>query len=168
MRRNSTYKNSWVIIFAIAIFMSFAFSDAMSYQKTDTSILRYLKPHAAKNSTFKNSLHLVLPPIKPAVISTTKVTVARSDDKLLTAVQVYPNPVAEQVNVKYEISRPSNVTIKVMDVLGNEIVTLYNQRTEPGEKTFTYVLNGKLNRGFYFVRIIAGTESVIKRISVVL
>jgi len=168
MRRNSTYKNSRVIIFAIAIFMSFAFSDAMSYQKTDTSILHYLKPRTTKNSTFKNSLHLVLPPIKPAVISTTKLTVARPDDKLLSAVQVYPNPVAEQMNVKYEISRPSNVTIKVMDVLGNEIVTLYNQRTEPGEKTFTYVLNGKLNRGFYFVRIIAGTESVIKRISVVL
>jgi len=167
MRRNSTYKNSWIIIIAIAIFMSFAFSDAMSYQKTDTSILHLLKPRSTKTPLFKNTLHLVLPPIRPAVISTTKVSVAKPDDKLLSNVSVYPNPVTDQINLKYEISRPSNVTIKVMDMLGNEIITLYNQRVEPGEKSFSYALNNKLSRGFYFVRVIAGTESVIKRIIVV-
>ncbi|WP_157740651.1 T9SS type A sorting domain-containing protein [Mucilaginibacter xinganensis] len=146
--------------------MNFAFSSAMSYQRTDTSILRYLKPKATKGSAFKNSLHLVLPPIRPAVISTTKVSVAKPDDKLLSNVSVYPNPVTDQINLKYEISRSSNVTIKVVDVLGNEIITLYNQRVEPGEKNFTYPLNSKLARGFYFLRVVAGTESVIKRISV--
>jgi hypothetical protein len=54
----------------------------------------------------------------------------------------------------------------VVDVLGNEIITLYSQRAEPGEKTFSYQLNNKLSRGFYFLRVVAGTESVIKRISV--
>jgi len=166
MRQNSTFKKSGVIIIAIAIFMSFAFSDAMSYQKTDTSILRLLKPHPNKTVLFKNNLHLVLPPIRPAVISTTKVSVARSDDKLLSNVSVYPNPVTDQINLKYDISRASNVTIKVVDVLGNELVTIYNQRTEPGERTFTYLLNNKLSKGFYFLRVVAGTESVIKRISV--
>jgi len=53
-----------------------------------------------------------------------------------------------------------------MDVLGNEIITVYSQRTEPGEKAFNYLLNGKLTRGFYFIRLVAGTESIIKRISV--
>jgi hypothetical protein len=53
-----------------------------------------------------------------------------------------------------------------VDVLGNELVTIYNQRTEPGERTFTYLLNNKLSKGFYFLRVVAGTESVIKRISV--
>jgi hypothetical protein len=108
-----------------------------------------------------------MPPIKPAVISTTKVSVAKTDDKLLSNVQVYPNPVTtDQINLKYEISRSSNVTIKVVDVLGNEIITLYSQRVEPGEKSFSYQLNNKLARGFYFIRFVAGTESVIKRISV--
>ncbi|MDB4919944.1 T9SS type A sorting domain-containing protein [Mucilaginibacter sp.] len=165
MRRNSTYKNSWFIIIAIAIFMNFAFSSAMSYQRSDTSILHFLKPKSTKN-TFKNSLHLVLPPIRPAVISTTKVSVAKPDDKLLTNVQVYPNPVTDQINLKYEISRSSNVTIKVVDVLGNELITLYSQRVEPGEKVVSYQLNSKLTKGFYFLRVVAGTESVIKRISI--
>ncbi|SHM48909.1 Por secretion system C-terminal sorting domain-containing protein [Mucilaginibacter sp. OK098] len=166
MRRNSTYKNSWFIIIAIAVFMNFAFSNAMSYQRGDTSVLRFLKPKSTKTSIFKNNLHLVLPPIRPAVISTTKVSVTKPDDKLLSNVQVYPNPVTDQINLKYEISRSANVTIKVVDVLGNEIITLYSQRVEAGEKNFSYPLNNKLARGFYFLRVVAGTESVIKRISV--
>ncbi|MCR8558269.1 T9SS type A sorting domain-containing protein [Mucilaginibacter sp. BJC16-A38] len=167
MRRNSTYKKQWIIIIAIAIFMNFAFSDAMSFQKTDTSILHLLKPRASKTPTFKSTLHLVLPPIKPAVISTTKLSVVKSDDKLLSNVQVYPNPVTDQINLKYAISRSSGVTIKIMDVLGNDIFTLFNQRVEPGQQAFSYSITNKLNQGFYFVRIVAGTESVIKRISVI-
>ena len=80
--------------------------------------------------------------------------------------QVYPNPVTDQVNLKYEISRNANVTIKILDVLGNDIITIFNQRVDAGEKLAYYNLNGKLSRGFYFIRIVAGTESVIKRISV--
>ncbi|WP_428330181.1 T9SS type A sorting domain-containing protein [Mucilaginibacter sp.] len=145
--------------------MSFSFSDAMSYQKTDTTYLHLLKSKNSKSGS-KNNLHLVLPPMRPAVISTTKVMVAKPDDKLLNNVQVYPNPVTDQINLKYDLSRYSNVNIKIMDVLGNDIITLFSQRVEPGEKTFSYPLNNKLNRGFYFVRVVAGTESVIKRISV--
>ncbi len=166
MKQNSTYKKSWFIIIAIAVLMNFAFSDAMSYQKTDTNYLRFLKPKSTKTPIFKNNLHLVLPPVKPSVISTTKISVAKPDDKLLSNVQVFPNPVTDQINLKYALSRYSNVTIKVMDVLGNEIITLSSQRVEPGEKAFSYALNSKLTKGFYFVRIVAGTESVIKRISV--
>ncbi|HVW98112.1 MAG TPA: T9SS type A sorting domain-containing protein [Mucilaginibacter sp.] len=165
MKRTSTYKISWFIIFAAAIFMSFAFSKAMSFQKADTNIVHLFKPRA-KTPIFKSNLHLVMPPLKPAVISTTKIYVPRPDDKLLSNVSVYPNPVTDQINLKYDISRASTVTIKVVDVLGNEVATLYNQRTEPGEKNFSYPLNNKLNRGFYFLRVVAGTESVIKRISI--
>jgi hypothetical protein len=162
MRRNFTFTNSWIGILALAIFMNFAFTDGIK-SATDTTYLHLLKSKQSKNA-FKNSLHLVLPPIKPAVISTTKVSVYKPDDKLLNNVQVYPNPVTDQISLKYELSRNSNVTIKIMDVLGNDIITLFSQRIEPGEKVFNYSLNSKLNRGPYFVRIVAGTESVIKRI----
>jgi hypothetical protein len=145
--------------------MNFAFANSLKYSRADTTYLRFLKSKNNK-AIFKTNLHLVMPPMRPAVISTTKVTVAKSDDKLLSNVQVFPNPVTDLVNLKYDLSRGTNVTIKILDVLGNDIITLYSQREEPGEKNYTYTINGKLNRGFYFVRIVAGTESVIKRISV--
>jgi len=165
MRQKFTYTYSWIVIIAIAILMNFAFTDGIKSAGTDTTYLHLLKSKSNKN-TFRNSLHLVLPPIRPAVISTTKVSVYKPDDKLLNNVQVYPNPVTDQINLKYDLSRNSNVTIKIMDVLGNDIITLFSQRVDPGEKTFNYSLSSKLTRGFYFVRVVAGTESVIKRISV--
>jgi hypothetical protein len=145
--------------------MNIAFTSSIAYSQSDTTYIRLLKSKQAK-AAFKNSLHLVLPPIKPAVISTQKVSVYKTDDKLLNNVQVYPNPVTDQINLKYDLSRSSSVTIKIMDVLGNDIITLFSQRVDQGEKNFSYSLNSKLSRGFYFVRIVAGTESVIKRISV--
>ena len=165
MRRIFTYTNSWIIIVALAIFMCFAFTNDIAYSQADTTYLHVLKAKQAKNY-FKNNLHLVLPPLKPAVISTQKVNVYKPDDKLLNNVQVYPNPVTDQINLKYDLSHYANVSIKIVDVLGNDIATIFQQRLEPGEKNYTYPLNNKLSRGFYFIRIVAGTESVIKRISV--
>ena len=166
MRQNFIFKHSRFVIITLAVLMSFAFSDGSLASNSDTTYLHLFKSKASKSS-FKNSLHLVMPPMRPAVISTTKLNVAKSDDKLLTNVSVYPNPVTgDQINLKYELSRYSNVTIKILDVLGNDIITLYSQRIDAGEKSFSYSLNSKLNKGFYFIRIVAGTESVIKRISV--
>jgi len=165
MGRKITYLNSWFTVIAFAIAVNFAFARGVSAQKTDTSYLRSSKSKS-KQSFFKNSLHLTLPPLKPAIVSTTKVNVPRPDDKLLTNVQIYPNPVSDIINVKYTVSRNTFVNVKVMDVLGNDVMTLFSQRVEPGDQTITYNTNNKLSRGFYFIRIIVGTESINKRISV--
>ncbi|WP_374951242.1 T9SS type A sorting domain-containing protein [Mucilaginibacter sp.] len=167
MGRRFTYLNSWFTVIALAIAVNVALAKGVNAQKTDTSYLRLLKTGKAKSNLIKNSLHLALPPLKPAVISNAKVSVPRADEKLLTNVQVFPNPVTDQVvNVKYNLSRNAYVNVKIMDVLGNDVITLFSQRVETGEQSFTYNVNSRLTRGFYFVRIIAGTESVNKRISV--
>ena len=53
-----------------------------------------------------------------------------------------------------------------MDVLGNEILTLLSEHISAGEQTNSFNIASKLSSGFYFVRIVAGSESVIKRISI--
>ena len=168
MKQNFTYIFSWIILIAFAICINFAFADGIKPQKNDTTILRTPKSKlgTSKNSYLKNGLHLALPPLKPAATSNLKISVIRTDDRLLNDVQVYPNPVSDQINVKYVLSRNAIVTVKVMDVLGNDVITLLSQRIGSGEQSFNYQLNNKLARGFYFVRVVAGTESVIKRISV--
>ncbi|AYL97070.1 T9SS type A sorting domain-containing protein [Mucilaginibacter celer] len=173
MRRSFTYSYvytyTWVVMVAMAIFINFAFAaDFKTLKadfKTDTVLLRS-KTKSSKNSYLKNGLHLALPPLKPAVTSNVKVNVARPDDKLLTDVQLYPNPVTDQINLKYSISRNTNVTIKIKDVLGNDISTMFSQRVESGDHNLNYPIANKLTRGFYFIRVVAGTESVIKRVLV--
>jgi hypothetical protein len=147
--------------------VNFAFAGG-SKKSTDTTTLRVQKNKLLNSKTpySKNSLHLALPPLKPAATSATKINVIRTDDKLLTDVQVYPNPITDQINIKYMLSRNAIVTVKVMDVLGNDVITLLSQRIGSGEQTFSCPVNNRLSRGFYFVRVVAGTESIIKRISV--
>jgi len=165
MRRSYTYNFSWAILIMATISMNFAFAYGSAFKK-DTIYLHY-KKLKSKPSYIKSGLPFALPPVKPGAISSVKFPVAKADDKLLSDVEVYPNPVTDQLNLKYVVSRNTNVSIKIMDVLGNDIATVFQSRTvDIGEQKFSYSLNGKLSRGFYFVRIAAGTESVIKRISV--
>jgi hypothetical protein len=158
MRRNFTRIFSWILIIAIAIPLNYALAQPPQHDTLSYSLI--------KKKTKKSPLNFTLPPIKPGVISNTKLVVPRPDDKLLSNVEVYPNPITDQINIKYVISRNSNVTIKMVDVLGNDVMVLFAQRVEPGEQIINRMVSNKLNRGFYFIRVVAGTESVIKRISI--
>lgn len=149
----------------MAMCISLGMVGAPVLQKTDTTYLHLQKQAKRERGILKN-FHVSLPAVKTYPLTSSKSSSSSPDDKLLSNVRVYPNPVTDQINLKYFISKNSNVNIKIMDVLGNEVVTLFSQRVDPGEKVFVYNLNNKLNSGFYFVRVVAGTESVIKRISI--
>jgi hypothetical protein len=101
----------------------------------------------------------------PPIIKETETTLD-SDNKVLNNVKVYPNPVSEQLNLTYLVNKDSNVTIMIMDVLGNEVATLFSERLHAGQQNHSFNIASKLSSGFYFVRLIVGTETVIKRISV--
>jgi hypothetical protein len=51
-------------------------------------------------------------------------------------------------------------------MLGNNVLTLFSQRVEFGEQNISYNVASKLSRGFYFIRLVVGTESVNTRILV--
>jgi hypothetical protein len=80
--------------------------------------------------------------------------------------KIYPNPVSDQLNLSFTLKKESFVTIKILDVLGNDVMTLFNQKLGSGEQNNTFYIDSKLKTGFYFVRIIADSNAIIKRISV--
>jgi len=164
MRRTNTFKILWIIALTAVIVLNFGFAYAR-LSSTDTTYLRYHKTKT-KQSILKNGLSFSLPPLKPGVVSTVKISVPRSDDKLLQDVDVFPNPASDQLNFIFTLSHNSNVTIKIMDVLGNDVLNVVQERFETGEQKYSVSIANKLARGFYFARINAGTESVIKRISI--
>jgi cyclomaltodextrinase / maltogenic alpha-amylase / neopullulanase len=69
--------------------------------------------------------------------------------------QNYPNPLNPSTNIRYSVPQLSHVTIKVFDLLGNEIETLVNEVKPSG----TYELKwnaADLPSGIYFYRLQSG------------
>ena len=86
--------------------------------------------------------------------------------KILTVLKLYPNPVSEQLNINLRLEREANLSVKITDPLGNEIITLMNEKAPAGEQTKTFTIPNKLNTGIYFVRIVAGGDPKVLKISV--
>ena len=76
--------------------------------------------------------------------------------------QNYPNPFNPSTKIKYSIPHTSYVTIKVYDVLGNEINTLVNEEKLSGDYEIVFDGN-KLASGIYFYKIQSGNYSDIKK-----
>ncbi len=158
------------IFIALATSIGYAFTDGKKPSAADTTRIAKVFTNKNDKSYLKNGIRVPLPPMKQNVTiygSNKPLNFPKFEsDKLVSNVQVYPNPITDQINLRYNVSKNSAVTIKIMDILGNEVVTLFSQRVDPGEQKFTFNLNNKLSSGFYFVRLVVGNESVIKRISI--
>ncbi len=50
-----------------------------------------------------------------------------------SAVRVYPNPFSTSATISYRISERSHVTLKIHDLMGNEVAVLVDEMTSPGE-----------------------------------
>ena len=70
--------------------------------------------------------------------------------------QNYPNPFNPNTVIKYQIPKKSFVTLKVYDVLGNEVVTLVNEEKAAGGYEVMFK-GGKLTSGIYFYQFNAGS-----------
>jgi hypothetical protein len=90
----------------------------------------------------------------------------QTSSKILSNVKVFPIPVTDQINLAFRLSKDIKVTIKIMDALGNEIMTLLSQRLSAGDQSQGFIIDRKLNSGYYFIRVMAGTETIVKRIQV--
>jgi hypothetical protein len=73
--------------------------------------------------------------------------------------QNYPNPFNPATTIKYQISKLSFITLKVYDVLGNEVATLVNEERPAGEYEIEFNshsgLSGikELSSGIYFYQL---------------
>ncbi|MCW5894256.1 MAG: T9SS type A sorting domain-containing protein [Bacteroidetes bacterium] len=76
----------------------------------------------------------------------------------------YPNPFNSSVRISYQVSSVGHVLLKVIDILGREIITLSNGSQGPG--AYTQEWNPEqLSTGIFLVRLhISGTGVATKRI----
>lgn len=174
MKHNYSFFSKLFVLPLAILSMSFMWHKSSLVDVKFDSIPSKFQTKTERVSYLKNGLKIAIPAIKPvqyqqtaAKQTTDKQSVVKiENEKLLTDVSIYPNPITDKLNLTYNVKKNTTVSIKIMDVLGNEVITLMAQRVEAGEQRNTFQLSNRLSSGFYFVRMIVGTESVIKRISV--
>jgi hypothetical protein len=69
--------------------------------------------------------------------------------------QNYPNPFNPTTNIKYSITKESQVSLKVFDVLGREVEILVNQKQAAGSYDINFDAS-KFDSGVYIYRLTAG------------
>ena len=79
-----------------------------------------------------------------------------------TLSQNYPNPFNPTTNISYQISQRSNVSVKIYDILGNELRTLVNEEKAAGSYDLKFDASN-LTSGVYFYTIQAGGFTQTKK-----
>jgi hypothetical protein len=76
--------------------------------------------------------------------------------------QNYPNPFNPSTKIKYSLPQETAVTIKVFDILGNEVRTLVSEKQEAGSYDVDFD-GSNLGSGIYIYQMQAGTFSNTKK-----
>ena len=135
-------------------------------QKTDTTQISF-KPKSkvvSRVPTIKANIQ----PYRPSQLSYTPSgsSVNSTKNLTLTILKIYPNPVNDQLNINLRLGKETMLSIKLTDMLGNDVINFLNERVAAGEQTKTFNIPSKLNTGIYFLRVVAGGEPLVRRISV--
>jgi len=78
--------------------------------------------------------------------------------------QNYPNPFNPSTQIKYSIPKDGQVTLKVYNMLGQEVATLVNQQQQAGNYTVNFNAS-RLASGIYMYRIQSGSFSLTKKMT---
>jgi len=78
--------------------------------------------------------------------------------------QNYPNPFNPTTVISYQLPKSEYVSLKIYDVLGNEITTVVNEYKQAGNYSVEFrVKSDEISSGIYFYRLTTGNFSESKK-----
>jgi len=77
--------------------------------------------------------------------------------------QNYPNPFNPTTTIEYSIVQSGSVSLKVYDLLGREVATLFNGDQKVGRHTVEFD-GSRLASGIYFYKLQSGANSITKKL----
>ena len=127
-----------------------------SFQVLGSDLANFSVTLAAYGSavyTIATTEEAVVLPTVPPIVSVGSETASVPDSYILF--QNYPNPFNPSTTIRYSITQPDVIRIKVYDVLGREVKTLVNESKQAGNYEVHFNAAG-LASGIYLYRIESG------------
>lgn len=78
--------------------------------------------------------------------------------------QNFPNPFNPSTTISYQLPKSGSVTLKVYDILGNEVAVLVNEERPAGYYEVEFSPLGVLASGIYFYKLVLGDFSATKKL----
>jgi peptidoglycan/xylan/chitin deacetylase (PgdA/CDA1 family) len=104
---------------------------------------------------------LKLTPVTPTTIEDEFVNISKFE-----LYQNYPNPFNPSTNIRYSVNSSQFVSLKVYDVLGNEIASLVDEYKSAGMYNVQFTMhNTQLSSGLYFYQLKAGEYFETKKMT---
>jgi parallel beta-helix repeat protein len=92
----------------------------------------------------------------------TSVETSKDSPEKFALYQNYPNPFNPTTSIRFQISETGFVSLKVYNVLGNEVVTLINEEKAPGKYEIKFD-GSHLSSGIYFYKLKIGRFGETKK-----
>jgi hypothetical protein len=127
----------------------------------DTSVLKW----SVRTKDPSNPIVLNTDTVSVTLIKSSTITGVIASDLLPTVYslsQNYPNPFNPSTTLRYGIPEESNVTLKIYNMLGQEVATLVNQKQAQGYYDVNFNAS-RLSTGVYIYRIEAGSYVSVKK-----
>ncbi len=142
------------------------FKASIPPQALGTKIYYYISATSISGKTSTKPLTAPQGYIKFVIDNPTSVNQNNSAPEKFSLSQNYPNPFNPSTVIRYSLIENGLVTLKVYDVLGNEIATLVNERQNPGNYSYQLsTVNYQLSSGIYFYKLTAGDFISVKKMT---
>ncbi len=157
--------------------LRFGILPANYYQSADSGLIAYWRCDSLENygvngagqddvrdySIYNN--HSDLEGDATLVNSGSPVAIADDPQSLPAAFELaqnYPNPFNPSTTIRYQLAKNVNVSLKVYDMLGQEVATLVNQFQQAGVYEETFQAEN-LSTGIYFYSLTAGNFQRVRK-----
>lgn len=97
--------------------------------------------------------------------SSNLIKVEKTSTVATTGVSVYPNPVVSNATVEFEVKETGNVTVKLYNEVGTEIMTIIDAQYNAGVYT-SNIDASALSNGSYILKVSNGTNLTISKINI--
>lgn len=101
--------------------------------------------------------------LKP--IEVEKLASSANEPVALNSINVFPNPVSDNLNVQFNLSKESNMSLEVFNALGQNVYSLNNQNYHSGENTVS-INASTMSNGVYMVILKDDQGSISRKFTV--